>query len=148
MLDLNGLTKEYGAFWALRGVSLHATDAEVFGLLGPNGAGKTTLLRILATLLQPTGGSGTVCGLDLRRNAEAIRRAVGVVNGGMGLPARLTGREILRSFAGLYSLNREATRPGTSPTDSKEPHTTRARLRVARKFSTDGESQSRGNRRG
>lgn len=119
MLDLNGLTKEYGAFRALRGVSLHATDAEVFGLLGPNGAGKTTLLRILATLLQPTGGSGTVCGLDLRRDAEAIRRAVGVVNGGMGLPARLTGREILRSFAGLYSLNREHTEARIAELDDR-----------------------------
>ncbi|MFC3834604.1 MULTISPECIES: ATP-binding cassette domain-containing protein [Deinococcus] len=119
MLDLNGLTKEYGAFRALRGVTLTATDAEVFGLLGPNGAGKTTLLRILATLLQPTGGSGTVCGLDLRRDAEAIRRAVGVVNGGMGLPARLTGREILRSFAGLYSLNRAHTEARIAELDER-----------------------------
>ncbi|WP_295818426.1 ATP-binding cassette domain-containing protein [uncultured Deinococcus sp.] len=119
MLDLNGLTKEYGAFRALRGVTLTATDAEVFGLLGPNGAGKTTLLRILATLLQPSGGSGTVCGLDLRRDAEAIRRAVGVVNGGMGLPARLTGREILRSFAGLYSLNRAHTEARIAELDER-----------------------------
>jgi sodium transport system ATP-binding protein len=106
MLELHDITKTYGSFHALRGVSLTAADAQVYGLLGPNGAGKTTLLRIIATLLSPTGGHGSVNGLDLQRDAEAVRRIVGVVNGGMGLPARLTGREVLRSFAGLYGLTR------------------------------------------
>ncbi|GGK90295.1 ABC transporter ATP-binding protein [Deinococcus radiotolerans] len=106
MLSIQHLTKTYGSFQALHSVTMTAHDGEVFGLLGPNGAGKTTLLRILATLLRPTGGTATLNGHDILRDPEAVRRSVGVVNGGMGLPARLTGREVLRSFATLYGLSR------------------------------------------
>lgn len=109
MLTVQNLTKTYGQFMALRGVSLTARDGEVFGLLGPNGAGKTTLLRTLATLLEPTSGTATVGGFDVQRESESVRRIIGVVNGGMGLPARLTGREILRSFASFYDLTPEQT---------------------------------------
>lgn len=106
MLDILDITKTYGPHVALRNVSFRADGGEVFGLLGPNGAGKTTLLRILATLLQPSSGTATVGGHDILRDPEGVRRSVGVVNGGMGLPARLTGREVLRSFATLYGLSR------------------------------------------
>ncbi|GAA5533237.1 ATP-binding cassette domain-containing protein [Deinococcus aluminii] len=106
MLELRNLSKTYGKHAALRDVSLGAREGEVFGLLGPNGAGKTTLLRIIATLLKPTSGTATLAGHDVLREPEAVRRLLGVVNGGMGLPARLTGREVLRSFAGLYGMKR------------------------------------------
>ncbi|EYB69740.1 ABC transporter [Deinococcus phoenicis] len=106
MLELRNLSKTYGKHAALRDVTLGAPEGEVFGLLGPNGAGKTTLLRIIATLLQPSAGTAVLAGHDVGREPEAVRRAIGVVNGGMGLPARLTGREVLRSFAGLYGLTR------------------------------------------
>ncbi|GHF29327.1 sodium transport system ATP-binding protein [Deinococcus metalli] len=119
MLELHDITKSYGTFQALRGVSLTARDAEVYGLLGPNGAGKTTLLRILATLLRPSSGGGTVSGIDLLRDPEAVRRIVGVVNGGMGLPARLTGREVLRSFAGLYGMTRAQTEARIAELDDR-----------------------------
>ena len=119
MLDIQHLSKSYGEFTALRDVSFSARDGEVFGLLGPNGAGKTTLLRILATLLTPTSGTVTVGGLDTRRDAEAVRRQIGVVNGGMGLPARLTGREVLRSFASLYGMGREQTEARIAELDAR-----------------------------
>ena len=119
MLDIQNVTKTYGSFQALRGVSLSAPDGEVFGLLGPNGAGKTTLLRILATLLQPTSGTVSVNGLDVLREPEAVRRLIGVVNGGMGLPARLTGREVLRSFAGLYGMGRAQTEARIGELDAR-----------------------------
>ncbi|ALW89004.1 ABC transporter ATP-binding protein [Deinococcus arenae] len=106
MLDIQNVTKTYGRYQALTGITLQARGGEVFGLLGPNGAGKTTLLRILATLLRPTAGTATLGGHDILRDPEGVRRSVGVVNGGMGLPARLTGREVLRSFATLYGLSR------------------------------------------
>lgn len=106
MLDIQAVTKTYGTHPALQQITLSAREGEVFGLLGPNGAGKTTLLRILATLLQPDSGTATVNGHDIHSDPEGVRRAVGVVNGGMGLPARLTGREVLRSFAALYGLSR------------------------------------------
>ncbi|ULH16783.1 ATP-binding cassette domain-containing protein [Deinococcus sp. KNUC1210] len=106
MLQVRDLSKSYGKFRALQGVTFSAQAGEVFGLLGPNGAGKTTLLRILATLLQADSGRCTVAGHDIGREAEAVRRSIGVVNGGMGLYDRLTGREILRYFAGLYGMSR------------------------------------------
>lgn len=119
MLDIQNLTKMYGKHTALSDVTLSAHDGEVFGLLGPNGAGKTTLLRLLATLLTPTSGTATVAGHDVQRDPEAVRRVVGVVNGGMGLPARLTGREVLKSFAGLYGMSRSQTDTRIAELDEK-----------------------------
>lgn len=104
MLTIQNLSKRYGAFQALRDISFAASEGEIFGLLGPNGAGKTTLLRILATLLEPSSGTATVAGHDIRKDPEGVRRSIGVVNGGMGLYDRLTGREILRYFAGFYDM--------------------------------------------
>ena len=104
MLQIENLSKHYGKFQALQSVSFSATAGEIFGLLGPNGAGKTTLLRILATLLRQDSGTAVLAGHDTLREPETVRRLIGVVNGGMGLYDRLTGREILRYFAGLYDL--------------------------------------------
>ena len=106
MIDVQHLSKSFGGVKAIDDVTFAVPAGEVFGLLGPNGAGKTTTLRILATLLRPDGGSATVAGLDVRRDAEAIRRTIGVVNGGMGLYDRLTGREILHYFGRLYDMER------------------------------------------
>lgn len=119
MLTANHLTKTYGKFTALEDVSFAAKDGEVFGLLGPNGAGKTTLLRTLATLLRPTSGTASVDGYDVERDPEAVRRIIGVVNGGMGLPPRLTGREVLRSFAGLYEMTPQQTEARIAELDQR-----------------------------
>ena len=119
MLSTQNLTKTYGTFTALNNVSLTARDGEVFGLLGPNGAGKTTLLRTLATLLKPTSGTASVDGFDVQREPEAVRRIIGVVNGGMGLPARLTGREVLQSFASLYGMTDEQTQARITELDRR-----------------------------
>lgn len=109
MLKIDNLGKAYGDFEALRSVTLEASSGQVFGLLGANGAGKTTLLRTLATLLSPTSGSASVNGFDIVRQAQQVRASIGLVNGGMGLHDRLTGRETLRYFASLYGMSRAAT---------------------------------------
>lgn len=119
MLDIQNLTKTYGSFTALRSVSFTARDGEVFGLLGPNGAGKTTLLRTLATLLKPTSGTALVNGFDVQQQPEEVRKIIGVVNGGMGLPARLTGREVLQSFAGLYGMTEGQTKARIAELDQR-----------------------------
>jgi len=106
MISVDALAKTFADTPALRGVSFSVAPGEIFGLLGPNGAGKTTTLRILATLLQPTKGRAEVGGFDVTRHPERVRRLVGVVNGGMGLYDRLTGRETLRYFGRLYGLTR------------------------------------------
>ena len=107
MISANGIGKSFDGVRAVDALSFHVAAGEVYGLLGPNGAGKTTTLRILATLLLPDTGSAEVAGFDTVRQAERVRRSIGVVNGGMGLYDRLTGRETLHYFGRLYGM-----RPG------------------------------------
>jgi ABC-2 type transport system ATP-binding protein len=90
---------------ALSGLSLAVRKGEVFGLLGPNGAGKTTLIKILATLIIPDSGTGTICGNSIERDALNIRRIVGLVNSSeRSFYWRLTGRQNLIFFASLYDM--------------------------------------------
>ena len=104
MILAEALGKTFSDTAVLQGASFAVSPGEVFGLLGPNGAGKTTTLRILATLLASTSGRAEVGGYDVVRQPERVRRLIGVVNGGMGLYDRLTGRETLRYFGRLYGL--------------------------------------------
>jgi len=90
---------------ALVDISLTVPSGELFGLLGPNGAGKTTLLRILSTLLIPSAGGVRVLGYDAVRQADSLRRHIGVVLGGeRSVYWRLTGRENLLYAAALHDL--------------------------------------------
>jgi ABC-2 type transport system ATP-binding protein len=95
-----------GKIEALKGITLSVGSGEVFGLLGPNGAGKTTLIKILATLILPDNGSGTICGHDLWKESHQVRRIIGFVNAGeRSFYWRLTGRQNLRFFAALHDLH-------------------------------------------
>ncbi len=90
---------------ALRGVSFDVKPGEVLALVGANGAGKSTLLRILTTLLLPTRGRAEVCGFDVAREPERVRRQLGYHTGADAcLYARLSGRENLELFAELNNL--------------------------------------------
>jgi sodium transport system ATP-binding protein len=108
MIEVRGLTKRFDGVAAVDDVSFDVAAGEVYGLLGPNGAGKTTTLRVLSTLLSADGGQARVAGHDVAREAEAVRRSIGVVNGGMGLYDRLSGREVLHYFGRLYGMGRAA----------------------------------------
>ena len=110
MIEASDLSKRFGAVSAVQDLNLRVPAGEVYGLLGPNGAGKTTTLRMLATLLRPDAGSARVAGFDTLRQAAEVRRRIGVVNGGMGLYDRLTGREVLEYFGALYGLSRAQVR--------------------------------------
>ncbi len=78
LIEVEGVGKAVGSVQALVDVSLHAQAGRVVGLLGPNGAGKMTLVRILTTLLQPDSGHARVAGLDIVRDAVALRSAIGL----------------------------------------------------------------------
>lgn len=95
----------YGKRAALRGVGLEVRRGELYGLLGPNGGGKTTLFTILATLLPPDSGRASVFGLDVVRDAAAVRRRIGVVFQSPSVDPKLTVVENLRHQGHLYGLH-------------------------------------------
>ena len=95
---------------ALCGVSFAARTGTVLGLLGPNGAGKTTAVRILATLLKPDGGSARVVGLDVVRDADALRTKIGLAGQYAAVDDNLTGFENLEMVGQLYHLPRAEAR--------------------------------------
>ncbi|HEX5727734.1 MAG TPA: ABC transporter ATP-binding protein, partial [Longimicrobiaceae bacterium] len=94
-LELERVAHRFGSHWVLRGCSLAVPPGAGVALLGSNGAGKTTLLRIACTLLTPTRGGGRVFGHDLARDADAVRRAVGLLGAAPGVYEDLTAAENL-----------------------------------------------------
>src|ERR671920_1460896 len=103
---VEGLQKSYGSVKALCGVDFSARTGTVLGLLGPNGAGKTTAVRILATLLKPDAGSARVAGLDVVRDAAALRAKIGLAGQYAAVDENLTGHENLEMVGRLYHLGR------------------------------------------
>jgi sodium transport system ATP-binding protein len=89
---------------AVDGVTFQVQPGEVFGLLGPNGAGKTTTLRMLATLFKPSGGTASMDGADIVREAPKVRGKIGFLSGDMGLYPRLSPRETLEFFGKLNGM--------------------------------------------
>jgi ABC-2 type transport system ATP-binding protein len=105
-IQINALCKTYrGAYAAaLDGLTLHVEEGKITGLLGPNGAGKTTCISILCGLLKPSGGTATVFGMDCVRQANAIRREIGVVPQGIALFSHLTAWENYYYIGRMYNL--------------------------------------------
>jgi len=92
---------------AISDLTLNIARGTIFGLLGPNGAGKTTTISILCTLLRPTSGTATICGHDSVREAEAVRRKIGLVPQDIALYQSLTARENLRYFAQMLQIPKQ-----------------------------------------
>lgn len=105
-ITTNHLTKAFGHFTAVDSLNVGVKKGELFGLLGPNGAGKTTTVRLLCTLIEPTGGTASVVGYDIREQAAEVRRQIGVVSDGVSLYKDLTIEENLKLFSTLYDLPR------------------------------------------
>jgi ABC-2 type transport system ATP-binding protein len=103
----SGLTRRFGAFLAVDGVSFEVGAGEIFGFLGPNGAGKTTTIRMLTGLLLPTGGRGSVAGFDLATRTEEIKRHIGYMSQLFSLYGDLTVTENIEFFSRLYSVPRD-----------------------------------------
>ena len=107
---VEGLEKSYGSVKALGGVDFTARSGSVLGLLGPNGAGKTTAVRILTTLLEPDAGTARVAGLDVVRDAGALRAQIGLAGQYAAVDENLTGLENLEMVGRLYHLGRERSK--------------------------------------
>lgn len=109
-----GLTKKFGDFTAVDGISLQVPEGEFFGFLGPNGAGKTTTIRMLCGLLRPTAGAIRIAGYDLAENRLEVKRHLGVLPEELNLYERLTGQEFLVFAGRMYGLSlAEAKRRAT-----------------------------------
>jgi ABC-2 type transport system ATP-binding protein len=106
-IDVQGITKRFGEFTAVDGISFTVDQGEIFGLLGPNGAGKSTLIRMLTTLIPPTAGTARVGGWDIIKDPNGVRRSIGVIPQAMTSDLELSVEENLLIFAKLYGVSRE-----------------------------------------
>lgn len=109
-LDVEGVTRNFGARWVLKGVSLRIEPGEAVALLGRNGSGKTTLLRIVSTLLRPTGGTARVYGHDVVAANQEVREHIGLLGHAAALYEDLTAGENLRFAFRMYGLRPDAER--------------------------------------
>ena len=109
-VEIFELTKKYGKITALDRLNLKIEYGEVFGLLGPNGAGKTTAISMLCTINSPTSGTATVNGFDIIKQADKVRRSIGIVFQDPSIDDRLTGRENMMLHATLYDISSSVAR--------------------------------------
>ncbi len=112
MIEIRDLTKKYGAFTAVDGISFRAVPGQIFGFLGPNGAGKTTTIRIVAGLSLPTSGTVLVNGIDVAAEPVRAKAVMGYVPDRPYLYEKLTGRELLHFVADLYRKEWRTCEPG------------------------------------
>ena len=98
------LTIRFGSFTAVADVSFEIAKGEVFGFLGPNGSGKTTIIKALCGLITPSEGTGTILGMDIRKDAAEIKRHVGYMSQKFGLYEDLTVAENIDFYSGVYGI--------------------------------------------
>lgn len=105
MIEIKGLTKKYGSFYALKNLNLNIEEGTVFGFVGANGAGKSTTFSILATLLQPTAGEAWINGVSISQNPEEVRRQIGYMPDFFGVYDQLKAEEYLDFYGASYGLD-------------------------------------------
>ena len=109
-IDVRGLTRRFGTFVAVDDLSFSVKQGEIFGFLGANGAGKSTTIRMLCGLLKPTSGTALVGGVDVSRNPEGVKRAIGYMSQKFSLYEALTVDQNIAFFGGIYGLSRRTLR--------------------------------------
>ena len=137
-----GKGKKAAPVIAVDDVSFTAHDGQITGLLGPNGAGKTTTMRMLYTLMQPEAGRVLVDGIDVGRDAEAVRRSLGVLPDARGVYKRLTARENIAYFGELHGMGAAQHDPRNvildEPTNGLDVMTTRGLREFLKQLRAEG----------
>lgn len=110
VITAHELTKKFGDFTAVDRISFDVDRGEIFGFLGANGAGKTTAMKMFIGLLHPSGGAGTVAGLDIFSQREKIKRRIGYMSQKFSLYEDLTVSENITFYAGIYGLSTKQIR--------------------------------------
>ena len=110
VIEVEGLSKQFGNFVAVNHISFQVKEGEIFGFLGANGAGKTTAMRMLCGLSIPTSGHATVAGFDVFRQSEQVKRNIGYMSQKFALYDDLTVGENLKLFGGIYRMSRRQIR--------------------------------------
>jgi ABC-2 type transport system ATP-binding protein len=103
-VQTNKLSRKFGDFTAVDQVDFYIPKGEIFGLLGPNGAGKTTTIRMLCGIINPTSGSASVLGYDIKKESEAIKKQIGYMSQRFSLYDDLTAQENLNFYAAIYGV--------------------------------------------
>jgi heme exporter protein A len=104
-VEIEGLKKRFGLAWALNQIDLNLHQGELLAVFGPNGAGKTTLIRILSTLMRPTSGRITLLGYDLEKEADRLRKSIGVLTHHPLLFDNLTAQENLKFYGQMFGVH-------------------------------------------
>ena len=107
LLDVQGLSKQYSKVLAADQVSFQIGEGEIFALIGPNGAGKTTTIRMIATLLQPTGGDAVVAGHSVCREPAKVRECITYLPDEAGAYKTMTGKAYLKFMASIFTTDRK-----------------------------------------
>lgn len=114
ILEAKELVKNYGETAAVKGISFHIDEGEIFGLLGPNGAGKSTTIAMLSTLYSPTSGAATIGRHSITTAPMAVRQLIGVVPQDLALYEDLTARENLNFWGQMYGMGGSALKSRVS----------------------------------
>ena len=110
VISLDQLTKTFGTQTAVNSLSLEIPAGQIVGFLGPNGAGKSTTLKMLTGMIEPSSGTASICGYDLRQDPLEVKRHVGFVPESGAVFESLTGLEYLEMVAALYGIPQNAAR--------------------------------------
>ena len=107
IITVQNLTKIFGTFTAVKGISFEVDKGEIFGFLGANGAGKTTAMKMLIGISKPSSGKAVVAGYDVVENTELVKKSIGYMSQKFSLYDDLTIKENITFFGGIYGLSRK-----------------------------------------
>ncbi|HQX03039.1 MAG TPA: ABC transporter ATP-binding protein [Flavobacterium sp.] len=107
IITVQNLTKTFGTFTAVKGISFDVYKGEIFGFLGANGAGKTTAIKMLIGISKPSSGKAVVAGYDVVENTESVKKSIGYMSQKFSLYDDLTIKENITFFGGIYGLSRK-----------------------------------------